>query len=510
MKPIFCSLPLLLLATAVQNANAASSNDGSMVDDLYTMVKDSGPITLDVRANDKINYIGNFPSISNYDRQSIGYGSVVLNQNNTLTYTPKAGYVGSDTFTYEAIDYVGYGGTAVVTVVVTEAGAQSVSVARNKTIADMLDEVCDSDSNSELSNACNAPAMNPADREKILAEIAPDEALIQRQLLAQNARNNASNIYRTQSLLRSGSGGTSVSINDITLPTGGSAGDGFSSPWTLLSSIQVDNLERDTTLNEAGYDAKGLSLMLGLGYRFSDNINLGAALDWTNYDVDYTAKSGTMDADIYSLTGFLSWYKGPLSVDVQAGYTQGQSDAQRRFSFPVTPVAAVADSSYDSSQLTLSTRVEWAWQSGALALKPFVRIDYLDSDIDGYSETGNSVWLMQADKQQQQLTNASIGLDSSYTLSYSWGVLIPNLKMSLVSQDNLSNDPVAFQLINADSGLGRFELKTDSLDTRFYQWEVNSVMVLKNGLSAFIALQTLSNYDNVSSNRISFGLNKEF
>lgn len=508
MKQAYRTLPLLLLAAAIQNANAAT--DPSVVDDSATMVKDSGSITINVRANDHKNYINNFPRISDYTSRSVAYGSVVLNSDDTLTYTPKEGFVGTDTFTYEAKDDVGYGGWATVTVVVLEEGIVPTSNSRNKTIADMLNEVCESDSDPELSDACNLSDVTPAEREKILTEIAPDEALIQRQLLAQNARNTTSNIYRTQSLLRSGSGGSSVSLNDVTLPTGGSAGDGFSSPWTLLSSLQLDTLERDTTLNEAGYDSKGLSLMLGLGYHLSDNINLGAALDWTNYDVDYASKSGSMDADIYSLTGFLSWYKGPLSIDVQAGYTQGQSDAQRRFSFPVTPVASVADSSYDSSQLTFSTRVEWAWQSGALALKPFVRVDYLDSDIDGYAETGNSVWLMQTDKQQQQLTNASIGLDSSYTLSYPWGVLIPNLKMSLVSQDNLNNDPVAFQLIKADAGLGRFELKTDSLDTRFYQWELNSVMVLKNGLSAFVSLQTVSNYDNVSSNRVSLGLNKEF
>lgn len=531
MKQAYRTLPLLVLAAAVQDANAYFT----AFDDATTMVKDSGSITINVLAND-VTTNNDTVFITSSASVSEAYGSVVVSQDNkTLTYTPAAGFVGRDTFTYGAQNFTGYGGSASVVVIVTETEVVVqppanddlvgyVTGARNKAVAGMLDEACPD--NNLSSNKLSKLNANPSEvydgcyalKEKIrgegenpdqiVAEIAPDEALTQRQLLAQNARNNTSNIYRSMALLRSENpGAASVSINQVTLPSGGGAGDGLGSPWTLLSSIQVEDIERDLTANEAGYDGKGRSLMLGLGYRLNNNLNLGAALDWTNYDVDYLSKGGSLDSDIYNLTSFLSWYQGPLSVDIQAGYASGQSDAQRRFTFPSV---TTANSSYDSSQLNLSSRVEWAWQSGALALRPFVRVDYVDSDIDGYAETGNGVWLMQAGKQKQEQTNASVGLDTSYTLSFSWGVMTPNLKMSLVSQDNISSDPVAFQLINAGSDAGQFQLETDELDSRFYQWELNSVMVLKNGLSSFIALQTISDYDNVSSYRISAGLNKEF
>ena len=45
------------------------------------------------------------------------FGVVIINPDNTITYTPRAGFVGNDSFTYTISD--GRGGTATATVKVT-------------------------------------------------------------------------------------------------------------------------------------------------------------------------------------------------------------------------------------------------------------------------------------------------------------------------------------------------------------------------------------------------------
>src|SRR5262249_6321252 len=50
-----------------------------------------------------------------------GHGTVVKNSDGTLTYTPAAGYVGADSFTYTVAD--GKGGSATATVSLTVQGA---------------------------------------------------------------------------------------------------------------------------------------------------------------------------------------------------------------------------------------------------------------------------------------------------------------------------------------------------------------------------------------------------
>src|SRR5205814_8245510 len=47
------------------------------------------------------------------------HGSVTLNANGSFTYTPAAGYVGSDTYTYTANDGILVSAPATVTVTVT-------------------------------------------------------------------------------------------------------------------------------------------------------------------------------------------------------------------------------------------------------------------------------------------------------------------------------------------------------------------------------------------------------
>jgi outer membrane lipase/esterase len=516
MKHFHPSIPLLLLAAAVQDANAATANP-----DTATATRNGGPVPIDVLANDLANPQsegGLF--IVSYDQQSAAYGTVTLDQEtNQLIYTPPEDFVGQDTFRYQADDGFGYGGAQVTVNVVdgSQPTLEDYAVGgANKAVAGMLDELCPVAGGetqlAQFSQACSELYSLLADGDTALLndylrQIAPDESLTQRGLMAENARNKTARIQRAMAQLRSG-GAASLSVNNTALPLGGAAGDGLGSPWTLLSAIQFEDFERNQTGNQAGYDSDAKGLMLGLGYRLNNSLNLGAALDWMSYDLDYLSNSGDMEADLLNFTGFLTWYSGSFGLDVQMGYTQGDSQAQRRFTFPDV---AYADSDYDSSQRDLSGQFDWTWQGGAWTLQPFLRIDYLRSEIDAYTETGDSLWLTAVEKQAHEQVNTSAGLDTRYTFTYGWGVMVPSLKLSLVNLANLHNSPIAFQLVQAnDFGYGGFELRTDSPDSLFYQWDVSTAFVLAGGWSSFLGLQAVSDYDHVSAYQVSGGVNWEF
>jgi hypothetical protein len=530
MKHPQYALPLLVLSAAVQNANAAAIP----ADDTAFMSAGQGSVDIPVLENDSSNLeTGGQLFVNEYTQPA--YGSAALAYGGMITYTPNEGFSGTDYFTYEVLDESGYGGIAQVAVTV-EQEPEPVNTIEpyaigqtNKSIARVMDDLC-TDIPSEgggealasaynvaaipvgtLFDTCGAlyeSAQDSAVLNAVLRQIAPEEALTQRDLLAENSRNKTSRLYRAIASMRAGHT-ASLSINGTNLPFGGAAGDdGLGSPWTLLSSLQFDNFEHDQTGNEAGYESDAKGLMLGLGYRMSGDLNVGAAFDWMTYDVGYDTNSGDLDSDIYSLTGFLSWYRNALALDLQLGYTTADTKAQRRFEL-VDP-EAFADSDYGSDQLDASAQLDWSWQRQALALRPFLRLDYLKSNIDTFSETGNSAWLVAAEKQSHEQINTSAGLDTSYTLTYSWGVMVPSVKLSLVNQANLSNSPVAFQLINEESELGRFELRADSPDSLFYQWDLTSAFILANGLSTFFGAQILSGYDGVSAYQVNGGVNWEF
>ena len=77
-------------------------------------------VTVDVLANDQ-DADGDTLSVSAYDAASTKGGSLVLNADNTLTYTPPSGYMGDDTFSYTVSDGRGGTGTATVSILVNTA-----------------------------------------------------------------------------------------------------------------------------------------------------------------------------------------------------------------------------------------------------------------------------------------------------------------------------------------------------------------------------------------------------
>ncbi|WP_226570918.1 cadherin-like domain-containing protein [Mangrovibacter yixingensis] len=108
---------LALTVTAV-NDNPVAANDSA------TTAEDT-PITVNVLANDS-DVDGDTLAVT---AASAGHGTVVINANGTLTYTPNANYNGTDTVTYTISD--GNGGTATGNLTVSVTAVNDNPVAAN-------------------------------------------------------------------------------------------------------------------------------------------------------------------------------------------------------------------------------------------------------------------------------------------------------------------------------------------------------------------------------------------
>lgn len=86
------------------------------LDDSLTVLKDSGPITVDVLANDFDPEGAALTLIS----ASAALGTAVAEPDNTVTYTPPAGIAGADTVVYEIADDLDQRQTAQINVTITE------------------------------------------------------------------------------------------------------------------------------------------------------------------------------------------------------------------------------------------------------------------------------------------------------------------------------------------------------------------------------------------------------
>ncbi|HVL00690.1 MAG TPA: autotransporter domain-containing protein [Dongiaceae bacterium] len=522
MKRSLHSFPMLALALAVSQASYAQVDANN---DTATTTAGTS-VAIFVLSNDTTTAA---PMNIVYDGayESAYGGTVVLGQNNELIYTPAGDFTGEDTFSYSVVDEdgSGYGGSAIVTVTVLDAEEpvdpetsieSQVQGASNKRTARMLDAVCakaDSEGSSALSPELNASCLilgeaSGAELQEMVEDIAPEEILVQRTLMANTLRSYTSRLYQFQDSLRPGAEGEAVTINGngmmLNPYKGGAAGD-EAQRWGVFGSVNYDKAEHDQTDYESGYEYDAYGLTLGVDHGLRPDLHVGAAINWLTYDLEYDSNGGTLDSDQFSFTGYASWFIDKFSVDTQLGYTVGDFTTERN----ISTFSTVADGDTDSSQYNFSTQVDYSIGFEALTVRPYVRVDYMSTQIDGYTEDGGAGWAMEIGDQELNVTESSLGVDTTYAMSFDWGVMVPGLKLTAVSVSSSDYSPVAFHLIGDQSIDGQFALQPDSEDSLFYQVDLGSVFQLKNGIATFVNLQSTLGYDDYSAFQIVGGFNIE-
>ena len=116
-------------STATITVTVAPVNDPPVAANDTASTNEDTPVTVAVLANDT-DLDGNPLSVV---AATAGNGTVVINPDGTVTYTPKANFFGVDTITYTISD--GAGGTSTATVTVSVASVNDVPVAVNDTVA---------------------------------------------------------------------------------------------------------------------------------------------------------------------------------------------------------------------------------------------------------------------------------------------------------------------------------------------------------------------------------------
>lgn len=505
-------IPLLALAAAVQNANAAIF---VKPDSAYVAVRPTADIQtsviIDVVANDTTDQEEGSVFVTNMPTTSSNGGTIEFAYGGGYEYTPAVGFQGVDTFTYQASDGFDYG-SAVVTVYV---GVSSNELTNQQKTDDMLRDLCqiiDDDGSvgsAEFEQSLTELCALPVDQyNRVVGQITPEEILVMRRMMSNASQATAQRVFQHQTSLRGGGpGGLAYDGRNLMLRNyrGGTAGD-EASRWGVFGSMHMGEAEHDQTEYESEYDRDSHGVTVGMDYRFSPGLFAGVAVDWSAFEVAYAGDAGKVESDVYSMTGFMTWFHQAYSVDVQLGYATGDYDTRRNMTFPTT---AVAEGDTSTNQYNLSVQGDWTWSRDALTLRPYVRVDYMTTEIDAYTETG-STWAMRIGSQDVDQITSSAGVESTYAISMDWGVFVPSLKISAVSESSSDYSPVTFQLKGIETSDGVFALQPDSEDSLFYQYDLNAVFVLKGGWSAFMSGQFISGYDDYSAYVISGGVRSEF
>jgi uncharacterized repeat protein (TIGR01451 family) len=120
-------------STATVTVTVTGSNDVPMAaDDTFTVAEDSGPTRLDIRAND----VGVVDQPVVTAATDPPHGTVAVNADGSVTYTPDPDYHGPDSFSYTVTDADGQMSMAMVSITVTSVDDVPLAVADAITVAE--------------------------------------------------------------------------------------------------------------------------------------------------------------------------------------------------------------------------------------------------------------------------------------------------------------------------------------------------------------------------------------
>jgi outer membrane lipase/esterase len=487
-------------------------------------------ITLNLIAND---FDSDGDAIAVVGVSTSNNASITLNSDGSVFYVPNKDFQGVDTFTYtiqETRTEAALVATATVTINISDSDFVDASRGdNNQSLAEAMEQVCAKlreSSDIELGSGrrnllerCNGlDAMaenNPDALNEALRQIAPEETIALMRVTSESTRTQTSAISQRIGHLQAGNNSFTLNgLASLGQMSGGGAGD--EAPiWSAVgffASIQHDAAERDMSEMEAGYKSRGNTLTLGVDYRFNEKWVMGGAVGFSQNDLDYSRQSGSLDTEVTSFIVFNSYSMEHSSLETQLGFASTSFDSVRHLQYSEndTMVSDSLRGSTEGKQLLFNSQYQWEWNRNALSVFPFFRFDYLQNKVDGYGENGLGGLPMVIGKQSTKQITVGAGVQSTYAINKNWGVLIPSLKVTLLSEVSSGFDPITSRFAYDPDPDNVFMLRNDGEDKSFAQLGVGSSFIFKAGVSGFLQYQQLVGYDNLSAYQIQGGVRYEF
>ena len=433
--------------------------------------------------------------------------------------------------------------------------ASSASFAHNATLASVptlsTDEVAVAEA---LDNACTqlqgAGTLTPEQQDLLdqclalgtatpvevgdaLEEMLPDVAETQAQTGQTAVGAQFDNLKGRLATLRSGQGGNSFGGLTLVGPGGSvslgglmqalladetpaQADDAGFSRWGFFASGSIGRGESKPNDNVPSYDYDINGITVGVDYRKTDNLILGAALGYTRQDTDLSGDQGSVEMRGLSLSGYASWYlKDSWYIDGVLSFGRNDFDNRRRITYvlPGSSVDTVAKADFGGNDRSVTVTfgkdfAHGAWGGGAYGRMLYSRLGFDSFEEEVEAGAGSGLGLRVESRTVTALSTV-LGGKLTWTHSADWGVMVPLAQLEW--QKEHKSDPDLFRAFLIDDPTATPILVTgEPLDSSYFRVGFGMSLVLTRGRSGFVLYEHMLGRDGMKMDNLSLGFRMEF
>jgi uncharacterized protein YhjY with autotransporter beta-barrel domain len=308
--------------------------------------------------------------------------------------------------------------------------------------------------------------------------------------------------------------------------TGRIAGFG---PWSIFANFEAEWFDQDRQpyANERAYDGDRFRGTAGVDYRLNAATHIGLSLSYEDYTSSFVAdlpgrnfvpqaNGGGVKNEAFAATVFASSMLGENAwIDLSAGIGWSDYDFRRNAVFQestrtIAQTNVSATGSANGKQYFASLGLGYDFSSGALSIGPYVRGRWTRSTIDAYAENdpGGTGLALNVSKQKANSLTGILGLDMSYAIGASWGVIVPQARIEY--EHEFDDDPrTTLTSLVLDSANTPFAITNDAPDRDYFNAGIGLVFVLPGGVMPFIDYEALIGYSNLKRHRVAAGIRLE-
>jgi outer membrane autotransporter protein len=311
---------------------------------------------------------------------------------------------------------------------------------------------------------------------------------------------------------------------------GGDTVAGFG-PVSIFANVEGEWFDQSRLpfANERGFDGDRWRATLGADYRLSTASHLGVSLGYDKMSLDFDPEqsglnftppdsAGGSRAKTISATVFATFALSENAwLDASAGYSWSDNDFHRVAIFqpadrdPAFTRVVDAVAQADGDQMFLSAGLGYDFIKGPLSVGPYVRGRYVRSEVDAYDENdrNNTGLALSVSRQKATSLVSILGVRSSYAISTSWGVIMPQVRFEYEHEfeDDARATLTRFTL---DTRNTTFAVINDSPDRDYFNGGLGLLLVLPGGVMPYLDYEGLLGYSGFDRHRVTAGLRLEF